>query len=85
MDRQFDACMYSAQGILICKRSKGLVKEGFIGQNCIGSAMMRECLNDEDCGDSTMSCRIIPASRNATTKVCMPDDLQYATKTLMPY
>lgn len=78
-------CFYSAQGALVCKRTSPLINEAFTGDACNESPMFKECQNDNDCRDSTMSCRIMPVSKNATTKVCMPDDVQYVKRVVSPF
>ena len=85
MNARKNSCTYTAQGLLVCRRNT-LIKpsnEGFEG--CGISKAFKECANDDECMDPSMSCRIMPVSVNSTQKVCMPDDVQYATRTLLPF
>lgn len=85
--QQLSSCMYSAQGVILCK-TRPLV-EGFNSPNlstCSTSINgFIPCQSDMDCRDPTMSCRIMPISKNATVQVCMPDNIQFATQVVVPY
>ncbi len=76
-------CLYTAQGVLMCKKQK-IVMETFEAAPCT-IMKSQECKVDTDCRDLTMSCRIMPVSVNATTKACMPDDEQNVTRVVVPY
>ncbi len=77
-------CLYTAQGILMCKKKKN-VRETFEAAPCNFNMKSLKCEEDNDCHDRTMSCRIMPVSVNATIKVCMPDDVQKVTRVKVPH
>ncbi len=82
-------CTYTAQGVLVCRSNvctvtEAKAAEGF-DEGCGVTMAFKECANDNECKDPTMSCRIMPVSNNSTKKVCMPDEVQYATRDLTPF